>query len=900
MKKIISLIFFIQCLCFYSHSNEKKDYILCINSFAESFPWSNRLVSELIDYAHVQKDFNVTFEHLQFSQIKNINDFDLIRKYIAKTYGSSSPKALVIIGSPAYLLRDEYRRLWGDIPIILYSSRDFTVDRRYYAKNDTIDAPRESYVKISDLANEYNTVLFYTNLFIKESVEYIKYRHPNLEKLILIRGSKNMDADIVYTLNTLLKSYQPAITLEPIDTEQMSTTQMVDMIDSIDTKKTAILFSTWLSVIDRGFGVYVNNSPILLAGTCKTPIYTLNLSDVTTYGGHMHSGYSFDFNELKSRFREVLNMVCYENIQPREIKPFYPTEGRPYVLCNVAFPRGLSYSDFPADTVFLNKPESFFEKYKVLIIITFSLLFIAAIFLLYRSRVLHTKNAEKKRLLSKQEDLITDLNLSLKSAKIVRWRRNESTGELLLMNHLMDEIVIRNEDLPQFVKTDEDEERIKEFFKNISGNTITSLVVKLYTPWNNSYKPYEISAIAVRDKSDKKRNMIYGVCRDISESYDFQQQLISKVELLETIKDTMPIGLTIYDKDGTQQSCNNAVCKMFGIHTATTANFFTVLAHLGSQAEVEHMLLKEKVMQIKGNYNQIEPYIKELIVEGAPHGEFFEFLFAPILDKNGEVYGYISLCIDATIQMNTQKELIAAKNKAEESDRLKSAFLTNMSHEIRTPLNAIIGFSELLLETDNPTEKTEFFKIISSNNEMLLKLITDVFDISKIESNTIELHAVHFDINKVCDELYQSFKSRYETDDVAIQMKLPFLQCIVLLDEARIIQIISNYLSNAVKYTSKGSITMGYEYKNEELFLYVQDTGVGISFDKFDLLFQRFEKLDSFAQGSGLGLPICKALVEAMNGKVGVSSEEGKGSMFWACIPCKADTLLNDEAHSTL
>ena len=895
MKKIIIVLVFLQFLCGYSYANEKKEYILCINSFAESFAWSNRLVSELIDYAHVQKEFNVKFEHLQFSQIKDTKGFDLITKYIADTYGKSKPKALVIIGSPAYLLRDEYRKLWGDIPIILYSPRDFTVSRHYYLNNDTTTVPEYSHMKIKDLADSYNTVLFYTNLFVKESVEYIKYRHPKLKKLIFIRGSKHMDSDIVETLSTILSSYDPAISLQIVDTEQMDTSEMIemiDMIDSIDTNTTAVLFSTWLSIIDRGFGTYVNNNPNLIAGVCRTPIYTLNLSDITTYGGQMHSGYSYDFNELKTKFREVLNMVCYEDVQPRNIEPYYPTKGHPYVLCNVAFPRGLSYYDFPADTIFLNRPESFVEKHKEVIITVFSLLFIAAAFLFYRYRVLHIKNVEKKKLLAKQEDLITDLNLSLKSAKIIRWRRSEDTGELLLMNHMMDEAVIKKENLPQFVETEEDIETLRQFLANVSDNTISTIVMKLRTPWSDTHKPYEISAIAVKKKTVRGKSLVYGVCRDISETYYFQQQLISKIELLETIKDTMPIGLTIYDKEGAQQSSNNTICKMFGIHSITPVSLYKVLAPFGSQAEIEARLLKEKIILVNRTYSEIEPYIRELVVEGAPHGEFFEFLFAPILNKDGEIYGYVSLCIDTTTQMKTQEELIAAKDKAEESDRLKSAFLTNMSHEIRTPLNAIIGFSELLLHADEPEERDEFFKIISTNNEMLLKLITDVFDISKIDSNSIELHTVEFDVNKIYDDLYHSFKSRYETDELTIEMKLPFSKCIVCLDETRVIQVVSNYLSNAIKYTSKGSITIGYKYKEEEgLLLYVQDTGVGIPADKFDRLFKRFEKLDSFAQGSGLGLPICKALVEAMDGEVGVVSEEDKGSMFWAHIPCKAQTV---------
>lgn len=241
-------------------------------------------------------------------------------------------------------------------------------------------------------------------------------------------------------------------------------------------------------------------------------------------------------------------------------------------------------------------------------------------------------------------------------------------------------------------------------------------------------------------------------------------------------------------------------------------------------------------------------------------------------------------------------ELIVAKEKAEQSDKLKSAFLANMSHEIRTPLNAIVGFSELLVGCENPEEKAECVSIINTNNELLLRLIGDILDLSKIESGLIELKYDRFDLKLVFEEVFTAFKQKMLNSKVQLIGDNPYAKCMVYLDKNRLIQVWTNFMTNAIKYTPSGHIKMGYRYQDEGIRIYVEDTGIGISKEKHDKVFERFEKLDTFAQGTGLGLSICKAITEVKHGHIGFESEEGKGSTFWAWFPSTAQIEPKEEA----
>jgi len=255
---------------------------------------------------------------------------------------------------------------------------------------------------------------------------------------------------------------------------------------------------------------------------------------------------------------------------------------------------------------------------------------------------------------------------------------------------------------------------------------------------------------------------------------------------------------------------------------------------------------------------------------------------------------------DVTELKQTEKSLIEAKNKAEVSDRLKSAFLANMSHEIRTPLNAIVGFSNLLAETDEIGERREYMQVVEENNDLLLKLISDILDLSKIEAGTFEFNYGMVDVNRMCEEAVRSLRLKVQDRPVELLFGDHEEQCRIVGDKNRLMQVITNFINNAVKFTEQGSITLGYRREAGDLLFYVEDTGKGISEEHLRTVFDRFVKLNSFAQGTGLGLSISKSIVEQMGGHIGVESEEGRGSRFWFTIPAVACNAGPDDEPSVV
>ena len=244
------------------------------------------------------------------------------------------------------------------------------------------------------------------------------------------------------------------------------------------------------------------------------------------------------------------------------------------------------------------------------------------------------------------------------------------------------------------------------------------------------------------------------------------------------------------------------------------------------------------------------------------------------------------LCInfDITELKETERMLIGAKEKAEEADRLKSAFLANMSHEIRTPLNAIVGFSSLLEEAEDAEEKHLYATIIEENNKLLLQLISDILDLSKIEAGTFDIIPEQVDAQQLCNELLQAMQVK-ATEQVEILLAPELPELTFTSDKNRLYQVLLNFVTNALKFTSEGSIVIDYRINGNEVRFSVQDTGMGIEPEKQEAIFTRFVKLNNFIAGTGLGLPICQSIVTQLGGKIGVESEPGKGSCFWFTHP---------------
>lgn len=291
-------------------------------------------------------------------------------------------------------------------------------------------------------------------------------------------------------------------------------------------------------------------------------------------------------------------------------------------------------------------------------------------------------------------------------------------------------------------------------------------------------------------------------------------------------------------------------------------------------------------------------YCLERLIPGEDRHEWEEIQVMAEYDASGKPKALIGSTISITERKQLEHDLRMARDKAEESNKLKSAFLANMSHEIRTPLNAIVGFSNILASTDNLEDKKEFADIIENNNSLLLQLINDILDLSKIEAGTLEFTYDYVDINAVLRDLEQSAHLKNKNPDVQISFKDYLEPCVIYTDRNRLSQLMINLLNNAMKFTQAGSISFGYKLRDDNtLWFYVEDTGCGIPENKRKDIFGRFVKLNTFAQGTGLGLSICEMIVTQMKGTIGVDSVEGKGSRFWFTLPFqpKKELLPNEE-----
>ena len=258
----------------------------------------------------------------------------------------------------------------------------------------------------------------------------------------------------------------------------------------------------------------------------------------------------------------------------------------------------------------------------------------------------------------------------------------------------------------------------------------------------------------------------------------------------------------------------------------------------------------------------------------------------PIFNDEGKLIGAFGLIRNMTRFYKAQELLKQETQRAIESGRLKSVFLANMTHEIRTPLNAIVGFSDLLQMMTTAEEKKEIIHVIHNNCDMLLRLINDIMAISSMDANGLIMKPADVDFAKAFNDICQTLAQRVENPNVQFIKENPYQTLQTRLDMGRITQVITNFVTNAVKYTQNGHIKVGYRIQDNGIYMYCEDTGTGIPKEKCPQVFERFVKLNDYVQGTGLGLSICKAIAERCNGKIGVDSEVGQGSTFWMWIPC--------------
>ncbi|MEG0499659.1 MAG: ATP-binding protein, partial [Rikenellaceae bacterium] len=381
--------------------------------------------------------------------------------------------------------------------------------------------------------------------------------------------------------------------------------------------------------------------------------------------------------------------------------------------------------------------------------------------------------------------------------------------------------------------------------------------------------------------SNNKLESIILVIADNTETITSNNKLAEFELLFDSMSEFAGIGLGRY----------NMVRDRFEVSDQWCANLCKTKQEISTFAQTYSNIYADDLALIASNFRairdgQIDNFCSEVRVHDGEKDKWLKYHYK-ISRRNHNASNemeLVGLNIDITSQKNTENSLIEAKTKAEESDRLKSAFLANMSHEIRTPLNAIVGFSDILVDTSDQEEKMQYVSIIKQNNELLLQLISDILDISKIESGIISITPGKFDVNVMCEEIVRSnsIKAPAGVELIFDRHKEP---CIICSDKNKLIHILTNLIGNGMKFTKKGTIRLGYLIDESSVSFYVKDSGIGIDKEHLYSIFDRFVKLDSFVQGSGLGLSICRSLTDKLHGRIWAESEQGKGSCFWVSLP---------------
>ncbi len=376
---------------------------------------------------------------------------------------------------------------------------------------------------------------------------------------------------------------------------------------------------------------------------------------------------------------------------------------------------------------------------------------------------------------------------------------------------------------------------------------------------------------------NRKRDMVVTVRSDIGEVLQLQHQLEKAYRQSEMVINNAHSGLAFITTDYVVQWENFSLLPAGLQYESYKKNELCYQSAHGRSEPCENCVMLQAIQSGKTEQKEFE----------LSEGVFVEVFATPIFNKENEVEGVVVRADNCTERKKNMQELRQAKEKAEEADQLKTAFLANMSHEIRTPLNAIVGFSSMLAEVKDEEMKKEYNHIIALNNELLLQLISDILDLAKIESGTMALVPTTFDLAETLTEIAVSSRIRIKKN-VRFDLILPYESCVVTLDLGKLMQVVSNFVGNAIKFTAEGHIELRSECKDGGVWIHVTDTGIGISAENIPKVFRRFEKLDTFSQGTGLGLPICKAIMDACNGKLEIVSTPGKGSTFSAWFPCEA------------
>lgn len=883
---LVLLSLFLFCSSSLKAKEQQYDYILALNAYSESSEWSNSVITPAMHLISEMSQTNIFIEHLNMVFLDSNATADVFGDKLFAKYETHPPKIIFLIGNRTLYYRDRIKEMWGDIPIILCGEKDYIGSLNFFA--DRAPMSQNEKIPLQSISQEYNLTYLEMPAYEIETVDLMNKMIPDMKKFVFISGQEYYNQEYSQAISSYIAAKYPQIEYERISPEDVSLTELLGYLNHIDPKETGILFSSWLYKAEAfGNNVSIITNAHRILANLSIPIFSLRYAGPSVSG--LVGGYMYSDEALIEKLLNTINAVN-NGKEPRTIPFYYSEYGTPVFDYEALTKKGLSPDRCPPESIFYNKPSSVWERYKWIILTVITALFIVLIVQQSRIKMLGKLKAAKQKeyeLIQRYKDLINGMPILYLRQKIIRDEQgNFIDTEFCEANPSFENVFYPKEEAVG--------KRNSELFPEVAKDLLHFMQLSVKEKRTITFSFYfkrtdRFYDLVITNANDPDMIDTFGV--DSTNLQRTQQQLSLTNRKLSLALDVASIVPWKWDLEKKLILCDvNKPIEFAGIEAVDDERFSVPDTAYFNKIFKEDREKVQRAYQdlIEGRKSKIREEYR-VVARGANNTHHMEWVEAQATvdsyDASGKPQTLVGSSLVITHRKRMEQELVSAKDRAEESNRLKSAFLANMSHEIRTPLNAIVGFSSILAATEEENEKQKYVNIIENNNTLLLQLISDILDLSKIEAGTLEFAYTNIELNNVLKELEKTLSMKVDADKVKLSFNQPLPELYIRTEKNRITQVLINLLTNAIKFTPEGSITFGYEHRGKEVYFYVKDTGCGIPQEQKEHIFDRFIKLNAFAQGSGLGLSICQTIIKYLDGEMGVDSEEGKGSTFWFTIP---------------
>ena len=890
IKKIVLLIG--MCLLSLQLFALEGKRLLILNSYNEGAPWAQEIINPIMREVSNRDGFQaVEVVHLNSTLIHNDKDFDNMSRGIFDRFVDRKPDYLVLVGDFAFTLRDSIVERWGDVPMLLvvqseqYGMRDYYYT--YIDENEEMNP--DGLYPLESIHDDYNFSIVVTPNLYKETVDMMAYMFPDMNKLVFVADALYQNRQLNQQLREYLSKEYPDMDYEWLVANEENSRALQQYLNNTD-HNIGMLLSTWF--FER---MTVHGHPQLIAGEARMisgahrPVFGLRAAYLN-YG--ITGGYFPSPDEMQKKIHAgLLDLISGKDM--RKVPFRKVADSYPIVNYNHLMRDGIPESLCQPGTVFMNRPKSAWELYHTYIIAGGIVLL--AIMAVIVARVMFQNR--RIAMLRAHERLLNNMPVGFSQAKVVRGNDgnvvdieyhggNAMFRELLKKNALpgKPDKLFDADFIAKIVDRLLHRRRSVRFSYNFPYTDATyEFLISIGSEVNKVVDDVNVFAVDITEKCNAERDL-----REFAHKLDVTMNV---AHIIPWRWDIRKHKIMCEAMRMLRRSHYNVTAMAEDVRVINEEDYLSCIHpdDMERVCDVYRRFVEGRLEYIKMEYRFIRRKPKCDMVE------WIEVCAAVTeRDDNGMPTVLIGSMLLITERKRQEEMLIAARERAAEADKLKMAFLANMSHEIRTPLNAIVGFSNLLAKTVDVDKKQRFINIINKNNQLLLKLIGDVLDMAKVESNTLDFNFRPTDLNHLIQEVDSTMRIKL-SNDVMLNYVLGAPDCIIDTDPDRLNQVLMNLLNNAAKFTTKGSITFGYELRDDEIYFYVRDTGIGIPDRDAERLFSRFTKLNNFIPGTGLGLSISKSIVEMLGGSIGVKSAgHNRGSIFWFTIPNKQVSAMSE------